>query len=386
MPQRLRDYRIHLKNERARLAPRREPYWRHIDVGRHVGYRKMDSGSETWIARWTDDEARYHYKSLGSLAARTWSDAKKAAEAWFGQCEAGVVRAGTVEQLCRDYVDNRRVEVSERNAADAAKRFTAYVYGTGFGRKRLDKLGSRDVERWRNELLARSTPLNTERTGSIVKAALNYGFAHGDVGSDAAWRKVSMRMGEGERNELDFYWPVEQRRMFLAECPDDLRDFLQAIAHTGARPQEIASALVEDFDPFARKLVLRHRKGHKSRLRTRDFHLSNDAAFAFFKRVAKGKTPKAPLLTRTDGSGWYSDKGHGAWVAMVKRIRRAHKFDDRLTAYHFRHWTITDMLNAGIVAANVATMAGTSIEMIDAYYKKYVASAVDERLRGLETV
>lgn len=386
MAQRIRDHKIHLKGERAKLPPRREPYWRHIDIGRHLGYRKTDTGSETWIARWTDEESKYHYQRLGSLAALDWTAAKRRAEEWFRQAEAGIVRAGTVEEVCRNYVDNRRVEIGDKNANDAEKRFKAHVYGKPIGRVVLDKLSPKHIEKWRNDLLARSTPEHTKRTFKTFKAALNYGFRQGEIATDAAWKRVSAVVGEETANELDFYWTVAQRRAFLDECPEDLRNYLTAISYTSARPQEIATALVADFDPFSRKLVFRHRKGHRSRLRVRDFHLSNEAAFQFFKRMAKDKTPQAPLLTRADGTGWYSEKGHGVWVAMVKRIRREHNFDDRLTAYHFRHWTITDWLNAGIVASNVATLAGTSTAMIDQYYKKFVKATVDEQLKGVQTV
>ena len=78
------------------------------------------------------------------------------------------------------------------------------------------------------------------------------------------------------------------------------------------------------------------------------------------------------MLTRSDGSSWYSDSSNGLWVSALKKVRRDNEFNDRVTAYHFRHWTITDWLNAGIVTANVATMTGTSIAMIGGFYKKFV--------------
>ncbi|TDJ21685.1 MAG: site-specific integrase [Gammaproteobacteria bacterium] len=388
MATRVRDRSIQLKNTRKALSARREPYWRQLNPGRYLGYRKTETGSETWIARWTDEEGRFKYESLGPLSAFTWSEAKASAEEWFDLCEVGIVRAGTVEEACRNYVDNRRVEISDNNANDAEKRFKAHVYGTPFAKIRLNKLRTKQIERWRNDLLAGSTPEHTKRTFKILRAALNYAFRSGEIRSDAEWKRVSLTVkGDTQHvNELDFYWPVEQRRAYLKKCPADLRDFLTALSLTGARPQEIAAAKVEDFERFSRKLILRHRKGYQSRLKARDFSLANDATFDFFVRMAADKLPQAPLLTRSNREGWYSAKGNGAWVAQVKRIRRAHKFDDRLTAYHFRHWAITDWLNLGIVAANVATLAGTSIEMIDQYYRKHVKAHVDDQLAGVETV
>ena len=69
----------------------------------------------------------------------------------------------------------------------------------------------------------------------------------------------------------------------------------------------------------------------------------------------------------------------------AKFLQPAH-FDDRLTAYHFRHWAITDWLNAGIVSVNVATLAGTSIGMIERYYKKFVRGHVNDQLAEMEVL
>ena len=386
MATRSRDYKIHLKNERRKLEPRREPYWRHIDVGKHVGYRKTENRSESWIARFTDDDDRFTSMALGSLTELDWTAAKTKADEWFGQCVVGVIRSSTVEEICRAYVDNRRVEIGEGNATDATKRFKAHVYGTPFGRTKLDKLRPAHVQDWRNTLLKKTTVEMCKRTHKTLNAALNYGFRQGAIASDAAWKRVPLITGAVTANALDFYWSVDVRRTFLDKCPADLRDFLTAISLTAARPQEIAAAKTGDFNVFARKIILRHRKGRGSKWRERGFSLSNDAALAFFKRVSSSKLPEAPLLTRVDGSGWYSARGNGAWVAALKRVRRDNGFDDRVTAYHFRHWAITDLLNVGIVAAEVGTLSGTSIDMIDTYYKKHVKGRVDAQLAAMDTV
>ncbi len=386
MTTRSSDYKIHLKNERHRLKPRREPYWRHLAIGRHVGYRKTETGSETWIARYTDDEGEFHYQKLGTLAALTWSEATAAAEKWFTVCDAGVIRSGTVENICKEYVEDRRLEVSEGNAADAEKRFKAHVFDTPFGRIKVNEMRSKQVKAWRDTLHENTTFEMCRRTHKTLNAALNYGFRQGAIASDAAWKRVPLVSGDAAENALDFFWTVEERRAFFDKCSADLRDLLTAISLTGARPQEIAIAKTKDFNLFARRLVLRHRKGKGSKWRERAFSLSNDNALAFFKRVSTDKLPEAPLLTRADGSSWYSQNGNGLWVSALKKVRRDNEFDDRVTAYHFRHWTITDWLNTGIVAANVATMAGTSITMLDGFYKKFVKGRVDAQLAAMETV
>ena len=98
---RISDHKIHLVNEHKPLPPRREPYWRHIAPRKYVGFRKTDTGSETWIARYTDENNDYHTQSIGTVAALKWSEAQAKAEEWFKQCDDGIVRSGTVEDVCR---------------------------------------------------------------------------------------------------------------------------------------------------------------------------------------------------------------------------------------------------------------------------------------------
>ena len=51
------DTKIDTVAARAKLAPRREPYWRRLAVGRHLGYRFMAAdGDGTWVAKYRDDD------------------------------------------------------------------------------------------------------------------------------------------------------------------------------------------------------------------------------------------------------------------------------------------------------------------------------------------
>ena len=87
---RTRDHKIHLKTYRTKLKCRREPHWRQVGEGKHLGYRKTASGSESWIARWTDDLGKYHASSLGPLSAFSFDEAVEKADRWFKQCGAGI--------------------------------------------------------------------------------------------------------------------------------------------------------------------------------------------------------------------------------------------------------------------------------------------------------
>ncbi len=49
---------IDSKTKRDKLAPRREPYWAPLQKGAAVGFRKLENGTGTWIARWRDEEGK----------------------------------------------------------------------------------------------------------------------------------------------------------------------------------------------------------------------------------------------------------------------------------------------------------------------------------------
>jgi hypothetical protein len=44
MPRKARDERLDNRTARLKLTPRREPYWRAIQQGRLIGYRRLSGG------------------------------------------------------------------------------------------------------------------------------------------------------------------------------------------------------------------------------------------------------------------------------------------------------------------------------------------------------
>src|SRR5271168_2865487 len=68
------------KSARARLAPRREPYWVQIGPGSYLGFR---AGAGTWIVRHRDHDGRQQYRSLGEF--EEFREAKERADRWLAQ-------------------------------------------------------------------------------------------------------------------------------------------------------------------------------------------------------------------------------------------------------------------------------------------------------------
>src|SRR3954449_7324687 len=64
MPRTVRDARLETRTARGKLPPRddREPYWRAMGVGQHLGYYKA---AGTWLARWRPPSGTYTKRKLG---------------------------------------------------------------------------------------------------------------------------------------------------------------------------------------------------------------------------------------------------------------------------------------------------------------------------------
>src|SRR5207248_1321995 len=47
----VRDSNLETRNARLKLSPRGKPYWRVLEGGFHLGYRRVKKGGGSWIAR-----------------------------------------------------------------------------------------------------------------------------------------------------------------------------------------------------------------------------------------------------------------------------------------------------------------------------------------------
>ena len=54
----VRDTRIETRTARLKLAAKHEPYWRSIDEGMHLGYRK-GKRKGSWLARFRHQHRKY---------------------------------------------------------------------------------------------------------------------------------------------------------------------------------------------------------------------------------------------------------------------------------------------------------------------------------------
>src|SRR5258708_9350869 len=189
------------------LDPRREPYWQRLETGMYIGFRKLEAGAGTWIARRRNDEGSQEYRALGTVAA--YDDAVKLAREWFAARDAGVSRQGmTVKEACEHYVKHLRIHKSAASAADAEGRFRRLVNDAKIGKVDLAKLRTSDLKAWIANQLdideeeddeedLRRAKDSANRNLASLKAALNLALHDRLVAHDAGWKTVVPFKGVG---------------------------------------------------------------------------------------------------------------------------------------------------------------------------------------------
>jgi integrase len=379
---------ITTKAGRDKLPERQEPYWYPLSKGNAFGYRAKATGS--WIARHRDRRGKQHYRALGSQP--DFSAAKTEAEKWLTSIASAVHRApsrGTVRDALCAYVRHKRSIGRRPTAWDAGQRFRLTVgRTTDFGRMRLEDVRREDVEAWRDGLRKGRKPRSVNRQVRAVTAAINYAIAErGYIGNRDAW-KLAHLVDDGEKNVAVFL-TTEQRDRLIEAAPPALANLLTGFTHTGARPSELARATVADFDSKGGTVTLKHHKGRGGKLRMRAVMLS-DAGAAFFREQARGKLPKAPLISNGDAKHWTDQQWcTGIERAIIAANDTAKKPEQRIqkgaSAYSFRHTRISELLQTyGVDPLTVAQQCGTGVLMIQEHYFKFIATDMRAKLNAVK--
>jgi integrase len=377
------------KRERDQLLPRREPYWQRLSEGAYLGFRR---GPDTWLIRLRGRDGNQQYSSLG--AGLDFDEAKKQAEAWLAQCSKSPVRS-----LKRDTVsaalDTYLLDLRRHDRADAAKtaegRFrTAFAYNHKQKRYtdplayvRLEEATQDDFLDWRDRLRAGRLPRTVNRLVRAVSAALNRAHRLGHVGNTAVWRFE--HLPDDDESDTAVFLTPKQRAALIGAASPEAADFLRGLELSGARPKELAAAVVKDFD--GERLKLSHRKGRTPKLRSR-YVVLDEHSVSFLAAQIRNKLPSDPLFSAAGAKVWRRDM----WAHEVRAAIRLHntaavgseQIPIEASAYSFRHARISELLQVyGIDPLTVASQTGTSLRMIERAYFKFIRSAMLEKLTRL---
>lgn len=411
MARTVNDAKLGSRSAREKLAIRSKPYWRAIDPGLHLGYRKAKSGGR-WVARWYEGAGRY--KEVGIGIADDREDAGEHSEALgtvltFAQAQAAarkkreetkIAAAGldrivpyTVGDALDDYLAAKATSKSHR---DSKRRADALIR-PALGSIALVDLTAARIRKWRDELAATGARIRTKkgqeprlrafdpedheaarrrqatanRTLTVLKAALNHAYAEEKIQTSAAWDRVEPFEGV-DAARLRYLSQKEAERLVHA-CDLDFRPIVQAGLLTGARYSELARLKAVDFDAKSGTLhILASKSGKDRRV------VLTDEGVALFKRFTAGRDREDLIFRKGDGTPWGYNHQIRPMADACKRARL------RGVSFHtLRHTWASHTVMAGAELLIVAKNLGHSdTRMVEKHYGHLAPSYIAERIRA----
>lgn len=374
---------------RAKLQARREPYWAKVAAGQFIGYRAGDDEG-SWIARARTEQGQ-RYQALGAFdkfaPALRYEMAVETARAWFKHVnEGGSTDDVTVAELCSMRID----EVTQKRGANAGQdvqsRIRRLLESDPIARKVARKLTKRDFEALRQRITGPKSQSTGARDLAAVRAVFSLGLSRGVLTSDAPFREALKGEKVTSRIVRDLVVTPTEVERIIQNAPEDLGKLIRLLALLPIRPGAAANLLVRDWNPQTRELLIRSDKAGAGRKLT-----AGTALALFIDEQVKGKFGGDFIVPRADGTAWRKDSWKhsvkaaalAAGVGLVDRQvvsltttrkskeRQAldlRQQETRFTLYSLRHSGITNMAAAGVPLLVIASLGGTSVQMIQAHY------------------
>ncbi len=353
MPRTVHDTRLETRAVRERLKLNHEPYWRSIDSGAHIGYRKGKRAG-SWIARYRPDGGRYSKRVLGKaddtqeadgVTVLTFQQAQQRARDWFGKKarEGGAFpdvaqyeSTYKIRDAIRDYLE--WLETDGKSQYGARRQAEAHIL-PDFGDTLLAYLTTEKLRKWQRKLAttpprvrsglgreqqyreigddpdaSRKRKATANRIWTTFRAALNHAFSESKVMSADAWRKV--RPFKDVDSATVRYLAENECVRLVNACKPVFRNLVRAALLSGCRYGELTALKVSDYNPDSGTLIIRTSKTGKSR-----HAFLTDEGRTFFDRVAVGRDGDDSMFLRADGKTWKKSQQQRPLLAACKAAR-----------------------------------------------------------------
>lgn len=328
----VRDSRLETREARRKLGARKEPYWRLIVEGIHLGYYKGSIGG-TWYVRGRLPAGKYLWRSIA--LADDVIDANGTSILSFSQAQAKAKDIAhqlihgdsltdtpyTVQHAIDDYLADFKAS-GKKSLYATETQIKAHIR-PHFADRVVASLTFPELNKWKNTLATTSKRTRTglgctqqfqadenqdepeyqrkrrataNRIITIFKAILNHAFKTDRVQSNEAWHKLKP-FKNVSAPKIRFLLEDECLRLLNA-CEADLRILVRAALLTGARYGELAALKVNDYTD-KKTIFISQSKSGKPR------HIPlNDEGSRFFDQLTVGKLSQEIIFTRTNGSPW----------------------------------------------------------------------------------
>jgi integrase len=408
MARTVRDARLETRSARAKLKASGVPYYRAIDPGLHVGYRKGKDGGK-WVMRRYVGDGTYKVETIGT--ADDSADADGVAVLDFKQAQArirelhvrhtreaqGLPAADgpyTVRKCVDEYL--HFLETERKSAKDARWRAEALILPK-LGDVACAELTKKQIGQWRDVTAKAAPRLRTRkgdaqqyreidadddeqrrkrratvnRTQTILKAALNRAWRDGKIASDDAWRRVEpFEQADAARVR---YLSLDECRRLINAVDGGFRDLVRAALATGCRYGELAALQVRDFNPDSGTLHIRTSKSGRGR-----HVVLNDEGTALFARLTAGR-PGVELMLRKPGGDKWGAANQGR--PMAEACGRA-GIEPAANFHCLRHTYASHAVMGGAPLLVVAKNLGhTDTRMVETHYGHLSETFVTEAIR-----
>jgi integrase len=392
-----------------RLQSRGKPYYRAIEPGLHLGYRKPkgrrgQAVAGAWVCRLYKGDQSYKVERLGvaddfsdadGVAILSWKQAQDVARAKLtGQTKEVLSGPLTVRQAVESYIEF--LERSRKSAGDARYRAKAAIYGE-LGDIEASSLTTKRIRDWLDGIANSPVRLRTRkgepqkhrdasddpeairrrrstanRTLTVLKAALKRQWREGHIASDAAWRRVEPFKGVDAARVR--YLTVAEAKRLINASDADFRPLVQAALLTGCRYGELIRLEVADFNPDSETVAIRVSKSGKAR----HVELTEEGA-VFFRQHCAGRAGSEVMFQKADGSPW--GKSHQN-RPMIDANTRA-KISPPIGFHGLRHtWASLAVMNAVPLLVVAKNLGHADTRMVEKHYGHLAPSYIREAIRA----
>jgi integrase len=400
----VRDAKLDNRTAREKLKPSGRPYWRTIDEGLHLGYRKGRAAGKWVIRRYLGGE---DYETRTFAIADDRQPADGACILTFNQAQARARELAanarkptcaaasgpfTVDESLDAYFSHLEAEGS-KSLADARRRARALIRPV-FGAVAVTDLTREQITAWRNKLAAqprlvrgkngeasrpgraaanedetRRRKATANRTLTILRAALNFAFRAGKVNSDAAWRAVKpFREVETARAR---HFSIDECRRLVNAAQGSFRDLVNAALFSGCRYGELCALRVRDFNPDSGTLFVEKSKSGKAR-----HVVLTEEGQAFIRQLTAGRGGVSIMLVKR-GAPW------GPTHQTLPMQQACKNASIRPATFHtLRHTYASLLVMAGAPLPVVAQNLGhADTRMTERHYAHLAPSYLAEQIR-----
>jgi integrase len=403
----VKDAKLDRRDARLKLEIQKEPYWRMVSEGAHLGYYRGARFGK-WVARFKapGTSGGYAKRTLGEAddlrdadgeTILNFRQADEAARAWFsekGRGDAKPTGPFTVATALDEYSKAFKIRKGAI-PTDLKSRIEEIIKPT-LGKHEVAKLTKIIVSGWHNDRATSPAKLRTKKGAekqnerlaedqealrrrrstanrdlTVLKAALNLAAESRDWLPIAAWAKV--KPFEGVEVAKRRYLNDDEARRLVNASEPEFRPMVRASLLTGGRYGELRHARVKDYDRQSRTVFLVETKNTEQR----PAYLDDDGVEMVEQAIA-GKKPGEFIFLRPDGTQWMRSQ-------QLRRMEDA--FDragiDKTTFHDLRRSYGARLARAGVPMAVIAEAMGHKDERITRkHYAHLAPSYVSETVRA----